>query len=390
MKKLMLVLIVLMLVCGTSAALAATGKPGDTVDVSFSVTSNSAAMSATVTFSYDSSALEFVSASGSNGWIAPQGGSGRFSVMNSDSIIPTGAIGTITFKIKSDAQAGTYSVSASVSRAIDTNYESVSLGVSGGSVTVVRDDPTPAPTEKPTAVPTAVPTEKPTAVPTAIPTEKPTAVPTAIPTEKPTVVPTAIPTEKPTAVPTAVPTEKPTAVPTAAPTLSPTPTPTVKPDTTPDTWRYYQTLSSLGIRFRDVAPALTDTWHMFTPLDLSEDGKTVIPLLAGGISEVGNITVTVADGTAVIDYALNKRVQLVNIGCTLFPDLNSVDTVDVKKQDQYSFRQSISIAEDLNGDTSMLLYVFGQVNYDFEQQPIYRLSGQKYEAIVEQLKLLMD
>ena len=233
-------------------------------------------------------------------------------------------------------------------------------------------------------MPTEKPTEKPTAVPTEQPTEKPTAAPTEQPTEKPTAAPTEKPTEEPTEEPTAAPTEKPTEKPV------PTPRPSAKPSDNPNTWRYNQTLSSLGIRFRDAAPALTDTWHLFTPLDVSKDGETVIPLIAGGISQVGDVTVTVADGAVQIKYALYRGVELLDIGCTLFHELNRIDTVDMEKQNQYPFRQPIRIAEDLNGDTSVLLYVFGHVNYDFEQQPIYRLNGPKYDAVVERLKQLMD
>ncbi len=116
----------------------------------------------------------------------------------------------------------------------------------------------------------------------------------------------------------------------------------------------------------------------------------MIPLIAAGISQVGEVTVAVADGTVQIKYALYGDVELLDIGCTLFHDLNHIDTVDTKKQNQYPFRQPIRIAEDLGGDTSVLLYVFGHVNYDFEQQPIYRLNGQNYDAVAERLKRLMD
>ena len=70
---------------------------------------------------------------------------------------------------------------------------------------IVRNTPTPTPTEAPT------PTEEPTATPT--PTEVPTA--TEAPTEMPIATPTPTPTPEPTATP----------VPTEVPTPTPTPTP---------------------------------------------------------------------------------------------------------------------------------------------------------------------
>nr|MBP7476338.1 Ig-like domain repeat protein [Pyrinomonadaceae bacterium] len=84
-----------------------------------------------------------------------------------------------------------------------------------GQGTILNDDAEPSPT--PTNTPTATPTNTPTATPTATPTNTPTATPTATPTNTPTATPTATPTNTPTATPTATPTNTPTATPTATP-----------------------------------------------------------------------------------------------------------------------------------------------------------------------------
>ena len=70
-------------------------------------------------------------------------------------------------------------------------------------------EPTMAPTDKPTTVPTNAPTDKPTTVSTNAPTDKPTSVPTNAPTDKPTTAPpTQMPTDAPTQMPTTAPTKK--------------------------------------------------------------------------------------------------------------------------------------------------------------------------------------
>jgi hypothetical protein len=91
-------------------------------------------------------------------------------------------------------------------------------------------DPTPTPTNTPTATPTATQTATPTntATPTATPTNTPTS--TATPTNTPTS--TATPTNTPTATPTDTSTPTPTASPTATPTDTLTPTPTASPTDT--------------------------------------------------------------------------------------------------------------------------------------------------------------
>ena len=385
MKKMCLFfLATVLLACMAFTALADV-KPGEEVTVSFTLNNTNAAY-VRVVADYDKSVFDLVGYSAANGSAGANG-----IVMYDTKALPSGPLGTVTLKVKANAVPGTYAVPAVLAECYDLDENNGKASVSGGTV-VVAAEATPAPTAAPTVKPTEKPTENPTAVPTEKPTEKPTAAPTEKPTWEPTAAPTEQPTEKPTAAPTEQPTEKPTAAPTEKPTEKPVPTPrpSAKPSDNPNTWRYNQTLSSLGIRFRDAAPALTDTWHLFTPLDVSKDGETVIPLIAGGISQVGEVTVAVADGAVQIKYALYRGVELLDIGCALFHDLDRVDTVDMNRQKQYPFRQTIRIAEDLDGDTSLLLYVFGHVNYDFEQQPIYRLNGPKSDAVVERLKQLMD
>ena len=94
-----------------------------------------------------------------------------------------------------------------------------------------QSDPTPAPTQAPTA--TSAPTATATPAPTVAATPEPTVTPvppTAAPDPTPTAGPTAAPTATvaPTPVPTATP--RPTATPTPAPTQTPQPTATPEPD----------------------------------------------------------------------------------------------------------------------------------------------------------------
>ena len=71
-------------------------------------------------------------------------------------------------------------------------------------------EPSPAPTNTPTATPTNMPTPEPATTPT----PEPTAIPTAAPTYTPTPEPTATPSPAPTATPTNTPTPEPPATPT--------------------------------------------------------------------------------------------------------------------------------------------------------------------------------
>lgn len=155
--------------------------------------------------------------------------------------------------------------------------------------------------------------------------------------------------------------------------------------------RYNQSVSSLGIRFRDIAPELTSKWYMFTPLDLSQNGTQEIPLLAANVNVVGQATVTVQDGFLTVNYKMSPLVEMVDMAFTVLPDLSSVDTVE-PEMERFAFGEPISIADDLGGDGRVLLYVLGHVNYDFADQRIekHSPSSTRYMKLVESLKELMD
>ena len=58
----------------------------------------------------------------------------------------------------------------------------------------------------------------------------------------------------------------------------------------------------------------------------------------------------------------------------------------------YQFGKEISIANDLKGDTKVLLYVLGHVTYDFKdaRNETFIPNDAKYQKLVVELKDLMD
>ncbi len=420
MKKICLfLLLTALLMCVAFMALAS-AKPGEEVTVTLTLNNTNAAL-VRVTADYDKNVFDLVNYSSASGTAGSKG-----IVMYDTKALPSGAVGTVTLKVKDSAAPGTYPVTAVLAECYDLDENDGIASVSGGTV-IIEAQTTPAPTATPTAVPTATPTIAPTSVPTvaptavptvaptAVPTVAPTAVPTVAPTSVPTVAPTAVPTVAPTAVPTvapttvptvaptavptvaptAVPTVAPTAVPTVAPTVAPTSVPTVAPTAQPvkSEWRYSQTVCSMGIRFQDIDPNLTNKWFMFTPIDLSKDGTQSIDLIAANISYVGKVTVKVNGGKVTVAEHINwPAARKVDLQFALLPDLSKVKNVDIKSMKTYSFGKEISIADDLGGDTKVLLYVFGHVDYDFKdaQNELFIKNGTYYQNLVKQLKDILD
>ena len=156
--------------------------------------------------------------------------------------------------------------------------------------------------------------------------------------------------------------------------------------------RYNQTVCSLGIRFRDVNPNLTNKWFMFTPIDLSKDGTQTVDLIAANITYVGKATVKVSGDQVTVSYHLNWPVEIKDMQFALISNLDSVKDADIKTMKTYSFGQEISIANDLGGDTKVLLYVLGHINYDFKDasKELFIPNGAGYQKLVKQLQEIMD
>ncbi len=355
MKKFVLFLAVAALLLSlASAGLAAEAQPGDEVTVTLYLNNTNAAY-VRVVADYDRTAFDLV------GYSAVSGTAGSNGIVTYETgVLPSGAVGTVTLRVKETAAPGAYSVSGELAECYDIDENEGIASVSAATVTVSGSA-----TPEPTAAPTAAPTIEPTVAPTTAPTAAPTAAPTTAPTTAPTVAPTAAPTVKPT--------DKPAETPAAA------------------DWRYRQSVSTLGIRFRDIKPEITNKWFMFTPLDLSRDGVQDIDLIAANVCRVGKVTVCVSGGTVKVEDRVNRSVDKLSLEFALLPDLASVTSVEISDLKTYAFGREISIADDLGGDTKVLLFVSGFVNYDFnDPQTELIVSGAQYRALVRQLQGIMD
>ena len=159
-----------------------------------------------------------------------------------------------------------------------------------------------------------------------------------------------------------------------------------------ENWFYYQTVCSQGIRFRDIAPKLTNQWFMFTPLDLSKDGVSTIPLVAANSVYVGAVTVKVENGKLTVNYQVDYPAMRDDMAFALLPSLDQVTDVDIGMMKTYPFGREISIQDDLAGDTRVLLYVLGHADYDAmdERNQPFPNNQKEYRELTESLKKLMD
>ena len=61
-------------------------------------------------------------------------------------------------------------------------------------------------------------------------------------------------------------------------------------------------IRSVGPRFRDITPELTDKWFRFTPVDLSQDGLQMFDMISGDHYLVGTVAVLVEGDKVKVSY----------------------------------------------------------------------------------------
>ncbi len=147
----------------------------------------------------------------------------------------------------------------------------------------------------------------------------------------------------------------------------------------------------MGPAFRDET-GLTNKWYRFTPIDLSVEGTQSIDLLASNMYIIGKVFVTVSDGTVTVDCDyVSHDINVKSEFCTFLPSLAETVTVDQAKLTNYAFGEAINIADDLAGDTKVLLYICNVVDYNSDL-PIVRIypNSQVFKRETEALKQLMD
>ena len=413
MKKfLVLVCALLMLALCASTAMAATGKPGDTVTVDVTFTANGSPMIANVIVSYDKSVLECTGAAASNGFMVSPDYS-RLTSMSPSS----GKIGTFTFKIKEGATSGNYAVSARIDFSKDADDNDVPSTVSGGTVTV-QGAPAPCKHEKTewTETKKATCTEKGEKVEKCsacgaeikkeeIPatghdkgawseTKKPTCTEKGEKALKCTVCNAVLKTEE---IPAAghdkgkwVVTKKATKTEKGEKALKCTICGAVlKTEEIPvvtANWMRNQSACSLGVRFRDLENKLTNKWYMFTPVKLTE-GEQTLDLIAANCYKVGTVTLTVAEGKAKVSLNLKRDVKLIDATVAVVPSFAEITSVEPASFETYAPDTEIAV----EGDQAVL-FVLAHVDYDTEAGNVewFSNNSKDYQKLVEELKALMD
>ena len=137
---------------------------------------------------------------------------------------------------------------------------------------------------------------------------------------------------------------------------------------------FNNTVCAFGPQFREVSSNLTRDWYMFTPVDLSEDGKQTYELIGGGMYVIGFVTVTVKSGKVTVDYEyFSNDIEDGREYFTFFPDFGSITRKDMDNfQKRFSYGKAYSIEDKLGGDTDVILFVCNTATFEKTSGGVYR------------------
>ena len=141
------------------------------------------------------------------------------------------------------------------------------------------------------------------------------------------------------------------------------------------TWYSNNTACTFGPAFKSdeiqrIKPGITDKWYLFTPIDLTIQGRQTFDYIASNTYVIGQVHVDVNGDIVTVTYHNyyaqdSGNTEAVSEFFTFFPDIFGVTEVEPENMldKGYAYGQPISIINDLNGDTNVLLFVRNRVTY---------------------------
>lgn len=168
------------------------------------------------------------------------------------------------------------------------------------------------------------------------------------------------------------------------------------------------TASSFGPHFRDVVPGSTKLWYMFTPLDLTRQGRQTYELVASNMYVIGEVYVDVYGDTVTVTYhnyydgkggdteTTKEFLGIYNsYNDVVLPNDNPTSSYN-NPPTRFQFGMPFSITYDLNGDTNVIMFVRNVVNYHVYPRPqntVFRRfweNKQELKTLREQMLEFMD
>ena len=144
-------------------------------------------------------------------------------------------------------------------------------------------------------------------------------------------------------------------------------------------------------------PQVEDSWQTYAVIDLTIQGEQTFDLVAAAEWKIGAVTITVDGDTMTVDYCMLEDANTCDVWDCINVDAEHLNiftdaaAIDMDAESTFAFGEPISIANDLNGATTVCLYVKNQVDFpDFSPYVIHFWPNmEENQEIVETMEALL-
>ena len=129
---------------------------------------------------------------------------------------------------------------------------------------------------------------------------------------------------------------------------------------------------------------------MVTAIDLSVEGTTRYPLIAGNVYEIGYVEITVEDGVVTADAVVEAPTVVMYTNALIFlADASEITFFDPSFYEYYEFPATINV-EDLPAE-KVYMMVCCQLTIDLSkpEPKYYNFKGAEHLALVEQVNAII-
>ena len=132
----------------------------------------------------------------------------------------------------------------------------------------------------------------------------------------------------------------------------------------------HNSVCSFGFHLRDVSD-ITDKWYMVSAVDISRDGKQVLPLVGGNKYIIGKVTIEKMGDALTLTTEYAPGVWVYGEYFDLFGEYADITTEAIENRDSdYVFGETLSIADDLGGDTQIYLFVCNEATFKSDNKAL--------------------
>lgn len=126
------------------------------------------------------------------------------------------------------------------------------------------------------------------------------------------------------------------------------------------------TICVAGLTLKEADPSLPEKWYNVLPIDLTKDGRSVYQLVISNMFYIGEVYVDVwgDEVTVSCDLVDSTAVQPLSWYGRWFTRLGDITTASIESsEDGIPFGQPLSIADDLGGADTALLFIRSKATY---------------------------